>query len=166
VLIVDVDCAKQIPACLVHRKADHSVLQTLLIIRGSTRSGEPLPGASRWVSRHDKPKELIEAVRALIDGRSVGRRQSSSSSIRHDRIRAPDLTEREYAVLRLLVRAETNEAIAQALGISPNTVRTHVHNVLTKLNVHSRAGAIASAAQLGLPGPPNVNPEPSTAGRQ
>lgn len=51
------------------------------------------------------------------------------------------LTPREREVLRLLARGLDNQAIARALYLSPHTVRTHVGNILRKLEVHSRADA-------------------------
>jgi DNA-binding NarL/FixJ family response regulator len=49
-----------------------------------------------------------------------------------------------------LVQGLNNDTIGQVLDVSPNTVRTHVRNVLLKLNAHSRVEAIAMAAQPGL----------------
>jgi non-specific serine/threonine protein kinase len=60
------------------------------------------------------------------------------------------LTAREVEVLRLLAQGLTNQEIADALFISPRTVTSHVTNILTKLDVHSRAGAAAVAARSGL----------------
>jgi two-component system NarL family response regulator len=57
------------------------------------------------------------------------------------------LTSREREVLRLLARGMDNEGIAMALHLSPHTARTHVGNILRKLEVHSRA----EAARLALP---------------
>jgi DNA-binding NarL/FixJ family response regulator len=51
------------------------------------------------------------------------------------------LTSREREVLQLLARGMDNEGIAQALHLSPHTARTHVGNILRKLEVHSRAEA-------------------------
>jgi LuxR family maltose regulon positive regulatory protein len=62
----------------------------------------------------------------------------------------PLLTDRELAVLHLLAQAQSNNAIGDALGISANTVRTHVRNVLVKLNAHSRAEAVAIAVRWGI----------------
>jgi two-component system, NarL family, nitrate/nitrite response regulator NarL len=53
------------------------------------------------------------------------------------------LTRQEQKVLRLLVDGATNETIAAALVISPQTARTHVQNILAKLGVRSRLEAVA-----------------------
>jgi two-component system, NarL family, nitrate/nitrite response regulator NarL len=60
------------------------------------------------------------------------------------------LTKRERSVLALLVDGSSSEQIAHVLSISPNTVRTHIQNVLTKLQVHSRLEAAAFAVKRGL----------------
>ncbi len=63
---------------------------------------------------------------------------------------AAQLTSRELGVLALLVEGAGGTQIAQGLGISPNTVRTHVQSILTKLQVHSRLEAAAVAVRQGL----------------
>jgi two-component system, NarL family, nitrate/nitrite response regulator NarL len=60
------------------------------------------------------------------------------------------LTRREKEVLGLLAGGADNDAIAQALVISPQTARTHIQNVLGKLGVHSRLEAAAFVMQNGI----------------
>jgi DNA-binding CsgD family transcriptional regulator len=60
------------------------------------------------------------------------------------------LSAREVEVLRHVARGATNVEIALQLGMSPNTVRTHVQNALTKLGVATRAAAVARAHRLAL----------------
>jgi two-component system nitrate/nitrite response regulator NarL len=57
------------------------------------------------------------------------------------------LTHRELEVLTLLARGTGGEEIARRLNVSRNTVRSHVQNILTKLQVHSRLEAVAFAAR-------------------
>ena len=63
----------------------------------------------------------------------------------------PELTDREFEVLLLLAEGLNNAAIARSLVVNPKTVRNHVSNVLAKLQVPDRAGAIVLAHrhQLG-----------------
>jgi DNA-binding NarL/FixJ family response regulator len=63
---------------------------------------------------------------------------------------ALDLTPRELEVLELLARGGTQPEIAAELVISPRTVASHVQRILAKLDVHSRAQAVAAAYRLGL----------------
>lgn len=60
------------------------------------------------------------------------------------------LTERELEVLERLVDGETTEVIARGLGITVNTARTHVQNVLVKLGAHTRLQAAALVVNAGL----------------
>jgi LuxR family maltose regulon positive regulatory protein len=60
------------------------------------------------------------------------------------------LSDREYEVLNLLVAGLTNPEIADQLVISVGTVKTHVHNIYSKLDVRNRAEAISRAAKLKL----------------
>jgi DNA-binding NarL/FixJ family response regulator len=60
------------------------------------------------------------------------------------------LTDREAEVLQLLAHGKTNKEIGAKLFISEFTVKGHLHNVFTKLNVLSRTEAIAAATRRGL----------------
>lgn len=60
------------------------------------------------------------------------------------------LSSRELQVLRELARGGTRFDIAEELGISPNTVRTHTQSILAKLGVHSSVAAVTLARRAGL----------------
>ena len=60
------------------------------------------------------------------------------------------LTERELEVLRLLAAGRSNQAIAQELVVAVGTVKRHVSNIMSKLQVQSRLEAAAHARDLGL----------------
>jgi DNA-binding CsgD family transcriptional regulator len=60
------------------------------------------------------------------------------------------LTQREIEILRLLSRGRDTLAIADALTISANTVRTHLQNVFAKLGAHSKLEAVAVAKERGI----------------
>lgn len=62
------------------------------------------------------------------------------------------LTPREVEVLGLLAAGQANKEIARALGVSPNTVKTHLARLYEKLGVTSRTAAIAQARALGIVG--------------
>ena len=62
----------------------------------------------------------------------------------------PELTDREREVLHLVADGLTNAAIAARLVVSPKTVRNHVSNILTKLQVTNRAEAAARAREAGV----------------
>ena len=91
----------------------------------------------------------IEALarRARI---SLAQDQPPSPAPAHPR----GLTDREAAVLQLLVTGHTNRQIGQQLFISPKTASVHVTSILRKLNVRNRVQAAAVAVRLGLVNPP------------
>lgn len=60
------------------------------------------------------------------------------------------LTPREEQVLRLVARGCTNREVAQALGVSETTVKSHMTNILARLHLHNRAQAVAYAHRHGL----------------
>jgi DNA-binding NarL/FixJ family response regulator len=62
----------------------------------------------------------------------------------------PELTEREREILDLIAQHHTNLEIAEQLSLAPKTVRNHVSNIFTKLQVIDRAQAIIRAREAGL----------------
>ena len=67
---------------------------------------------------------------------------------------AAHLTEREVDVLRLLGHGDSNDAISKTLGITLDTTKKHVRNVIDKLQARSRTHAAIIAAQAGIVGNP------------
>lgn len=62
----------------------------------------------------------------------------------------PELTAREVEILRLIADGLQNRQIAEYLGLSEETVKTHIRHCLSKLPAHSRAHAVAIAFRQGL----------------
>jgi LuxR family transcriptional regulator, maltose regulon positive regulatory protein len=60
------------------------------------------------------------------------------------------LSERESNVINLIARGQSNKEVARNLGISPETVKSHVKQIFTKLNVGKRAQAVSRVQILGL----------------
>jgi two-component system nitrate/nitrite response regulator NarL len=71
------------------------------------------------------------------------------------------LTPRERQVLGLLMEGASNKDMARRLSIRSNTVRTHVQNVLTKLQVHTRLGAVTFAVRQGVTSSASLNVPPA-----
>lgn len=100
---------------------------------------------------------FIQAVEAVLSGQVVvppvlapriaGARTAEEQSVT---LLVNQLTSRERQVLQLLVEGASGQAIAHSLGISPNTVRTHVQSILTKLQVRSRLQAASFAVRHGV----------------
>lgn len=59
------------------------------------------------------------------------------------------LTERECEILRLIAKGHTNKEIARILVVATGSIEWHVHNIIRKLGVASRAQALAQAIHLG-----------------
>jgi DNA-binding NarL/FixJ family response regulator len=105
-------------------------------------------GASGYVRKDADPEILPAAIRAVVAGRTyidpaIGRRLPPA----HD---ADELTPREAEVLRHLAVGQSNRTIAAALSVSEETVKTHVANLLSKLQVENRAQAAVQALKRGL----------------
>ncbi len=106
-------------------------------------------GASAYLLKDADDDELIRSVIAVAEGRAVFGAAVAPRVIDHFRnptvassAAFPELSQREHEVLALLADGETNPTIARRLGIADKTVRNHVSNILTKLQVERRAEAI------------------------
>jgi DNA-binding NarL/FixJ family response regulator len=111
-------------------------------------------GASGFVSKTRGLADITTAVRAAAAGESVVTNEQLSRLLpRMARRRAqdlPSLTAREQQVLELIADGLTNDAIAERLVVSRNTVRNHVANLSGKLGAHSKLEVLAVAMREGL----------------
>lgn len=119
-------------------------------------------GAAGYISKQAPLPELLAAARAVARGQMVvppvmvgplvqalldhGRRRDEGRRL------LGRLTRREREVLALVAEGGDNDSIAQSLVISTETARTHIHNLLTKLELHSRLEAASFVFQYGLLG--------------
>jgi DNA-binding NarL/FixJ family response regulator len=108
-----------------------------------------LLGADDYIVKPFDPDELLARVRRAIV-RSQRLDLLGNSTTTGDGF---GLTPRERDILTLLAAGRRQEAIAAQLVISPKTVATHIQRILTKLNVHSRAEAVALAHRERLTAP-------------
>lgn len=117
-------------------------------------------GMDGYVTKDMELDRLVAAVRQVLRGEAFVPPGMLGTLLRNliDRNRSADralqrfmrLTRREKEVLELLVDGCAPDAVADILGISPQTARTHVQNVITKLGVHSRLEAVALAVEHQL----------------
>jgi two-component system, NarL family, response regulator LiaR len=105
-------------------------------------------GAISYLLKNVSSDELAAAIRAAFLGRSTLSPEAASALVHATRpTKQPsfDLTEREREVLNLVVQGHSNQQIADAMVISIATVKAHISSILSKLQVSSRAEAIAYA---------------------
>jgi DNA-binding NarL/FixJ family response regulator len=114
-------------------------------------------GARGYLLKDIDPDDLVKAVQATYNGQSVlhphvmsylAERAAQVGDMQSDPF--AELSEREMDVLRLVARGLTNHAIAAHLMVSENTVRTHVSNILAKLDLRDRTQAALLALQHHL----------------
>ncbi len=110
-------------------------------------------GAAGYILKETRPDELFEAVRAAARGEVRLDPRAQQRLVREVRGGgAPHavLTERELEVLKLLAGGATNKRIAQQLEVAEATVKSHVSNLLAKLELKSRTQAALYAMREGL----------------
>lgn len=110
-------------------------------------------GAIGYVRKEADPELLLASIRAAARGQSLLDPAVANvlmhELMREDR-RTTGLTEREQTVLRQLAQGQTNREIAEALSVTEETVKTHVGNILTKLQLAHRTQAAIYAIKKGF----------------
>jgi DNA-binding NarL/FixJ family response regulator len=119
-------------------------------------------GFSGYITKDTQADMFVRAVQGVLDGQIVvperlGKTAFEPAAVETSSLErstagllARQLTPRELEVLEMLARGAGGGEIAQRLGVSPNTVRTHVQGILSKLQVHSRLEAAAFAVRHQL----------------
>ena len=116
-------------------------------------------GAAGYLLKSARGQDLIQAVRAIQAGESVLhphivekllKRAILRSAQTDDRKAGDLLSERETEMLELLATGMSNKEIAERLCLSLRTVKAHMSNIFTKMNVASRSEALVEGLKLGL----------------
>jgi DNA-binding NarL/FixJ family response regulator len=109
-------------------------------------------GAIGYMLKNAQANELAEAIRAARSGKSTLAPEAATALVQQMGSGAPhqNLTEREWAVYRLVLAGKKNAEIAEELVVEVSTVKYHVSQVLSKLGVNSRSEAIAYGIQHHL----------------
>jgi DNA-binding NarL/FixJ family response regulator len=107
---------------------------------------EAIVNVARTVRRAHRGESLHDEVEVEGAMRRLRHRRNSDDDARQ---RLERLTPRELEILSLMAEGRSPEAISETLGMSPNTLRTHMQNVLTKLGVHSKVEALVLAIRHG-----------------
>lgn len=116
-------------------------------------------GASGFLLKTAPPEDLVDAVRVVaagnslldptVTGRVIGRFSQAGPGVARSE-RLDDLTDREREVLEQVARGLSNAEIAEELFVGETTVKTHVSNLLSKLQLRDRVQAVVFAYEHGL----------------
>ena len=105
-------------------------------------------GAKGYLLKDAGREALLEAIRTVHAGKTYIPLEVAAKLAQH--LSGPEISERERDVLRLIAQGRSNQEIATALFIGEATVKTHVSNILTKLNASDRTQAVTIALRRGL----------------
>ena len=127
-------------AVLYTGRRDHAVLQQALDA-----------GARGFVLKEASLPELVEALVRVAGGDTYVHPELSTTLASPEALESlRPLTPRECEILALVADGLTNDRVATALGISPETVQSHVRNAMAKLEADSRTQAVATALRQSL----------------
>lgn len=109
-------------------------------------------GAHGYILKASRPAELLAAIERVMDGETALDPAAGQSLVRSATRRDPldELTEREREIFDAIARGLTNTEIAERFVVSEGTVRTHVANVLGKLDLRDRTQVTVYALKRGL----------------
>jgi DNA-binding NarL/FixJ family response regulator len=134
---------------ILRAKAPEARFLVLTANAGGDEIGKALhAGAHAYLFKNAPSEELLGAIRTVFRG---GRYLSPAVGRRADALATrPQLTARELEVLRWIVRGHSNLQIAREIGVTEDTIKFHVRNILGKLGVGSRSKAVALSLKSGL----------------
>ncbi|MGP3988166.1 response regulator [Streptomyces sp. 3N207] len=132
----------------------------VLIVTSFTEQRTVVPalraGAAGYVYKDVDPEALAGAIRSVHAGHVLLQSEVAGALLSDDQSsgagRGPSLTEREREVLGLIADGRSNREIARALVLSEKTVKTHVSNILMKLDLADRTQAALWAVRHGVTG--------------
>ncbi len=112
-------------------------------------------GAFSYLMKTSKAEDILRAIKKAYEGESVLEGKVSQVVLKSSRRKAEKhdiLTERELEILREIGRGKTNKEISESLYIGIKTVKTHVSNILSKLELEDRTKAAVYANRHNLTG--------------
>jgi DNA-binding NarL/FixJ family response regulator len=145
-------------ATIRKEQQDTEVIALTSVLEDQSVVGAVKAGAIGYLLKNTEADALARAIKAAAAGQVQLSPEAAARLMREVRVpESPEaLSGREIDVLRLLAEGLSNKEIARSLQIGEKTVKTHVSNVLAKLNVASRTQAALYAVRLGLvAAPPN-----------
>jgi NarL family two-component system response regulator LiaR len=162
VVVMDLSLPRASGVEATHRLAAASPASNVLVLTISADEASVIEaieaGACGYLLKDASAVEIAAGVRAAAAGESLLSPRIAGRLL--DRVRGPraegqpgqraELSERELEVLRLLAEGSDNDEIAEALVISPRTVKNHVSSILAKLHLENRIQAAVYAVRRGL----------------
>ena len=132
--------------------------QTQVIVLTSFKAGNLIKqaleaGAIGYLLKDVSADDLAQAIRSAHAGRATLSPEAAQSLVESANLPPSpglDLTEREREVLALMIEGLTNTQIAGRLTVSPSTIKSHVSNILSKLEVASRTEAVTLALRTQI----------------
>ena len=145
----------------IRRIRERAPATRILVLTSFADDNTVLPavraGAAGYLLKDVQPPELAGAIRTVHAGEALLAPSVATMLVEQlaaedgdDAERGGHLTPREREVLALLARGRANKAIALDLGVSERTVKTHVSNILGKLNLTDRTQAAVYAVRHGI----------------
>jgi len=107
-------------------------------------------GASGFLLKSMLRKDLLDAIRAVHAGRRVVPDEVASQIAQH--MHEQDLSEREIQVLDSVAQGMANKVVGARLGITEETVKAHMKNIMGKLSARDRTHAVSIATSRGILG--------------
>lgn len=163
IILLDVDLTGSLRLCKATSGPPHS---TRVIMLGHTSEPARIiaaieAGARGWVRKDESIEHLLRVLRGVARGQTWLPPEETGNVLallmtQRDRREDADhmlalLTQRERQVLACLAEGDSRSQIAARLNLKPNTVRTHLQNILAKLGVHSTLEAVALTRAWPMP---------------
>jgi NarL family two-component system response regulator LiaR len=118
------------------------------LVEGSLKAG-----AISYLLKNASADEIVNAIREASGGRSMISPEVTQvmvSEMKKQKEKAYNLTRREKEILALMIDGLSNKEIAKKLVVSSYAIKFHVSNILNKLGVYSRSGAVSLALKQNL----------------
>jgi DNA-binding NarL/FixJ family response regulator len=166
VILMDIDMpgmsGVEATRSILHKTPSTGIIMVTMLEDDASVFSAMRAGARGYVLKGAQPDELLQTIRAVANGQALFgpaiasrmMRFFSEHSARFKTSRReeafPELTPRELEVLELIAQGDKNSQIAEKLVITDKTVRNHITNIFSKLQVTDRAQAIIKARDAGL----------------
>jgi DNA-binding NarL/FixJ family response regulator len=152
------------------RLREEGAASAVIILSGDSDDvslGRAIQAGARGFVRKTVPVgDLATAIRKAYAGEPLHRPTEVNKALKMMRERTKTdrdlmrrverLTPRELEILQAMAEGASPERIAEGLGMSRHTLRTHIQNILTKLAVHSKTEAVVAAIRMGKVTPPGL----------